>query len=79
MSDAVLDRFDAITVTVAGGVLLVSDQANGTAGFHDALMAYHGRPIRPPQRPDWRPAPGPPRVARAGGVQGRGAAPPPGI
>jgi putative restriction endonuclease len=50
--------FDLGAFTVADGVLLVSDQANGTAGFQEALMAYHGKPIKPPQRPDWKPAPG---------------------
>jgi putative restriction endonuclease len=49
--------FDLGAFTVAGGVLLVSDRANGTTGFQESLVAYHGRPIRPPQRPDWRPAP----------------------
>jgi putative restriction endonuclease len=37
-------------------VLLVSDQANGTAGFEEALMAYHGKTIRTAQKPEWRPA-----------------------
>jgi hypothetical protein len=27
-------------------------------GFHENLLAYHGKPIRPPQRPDWKPEPG---------------------
>jgi len=36
-------------------VLLVSDQANGSAGFHEALMAYHGKSMRPPRRPKWKP------------------------
>src|SRR5262249_15556644 len=40
------------------GVLLVSDQANGQTGFHEVLLRYHGTPVRPPQRPEWRPAPG---------------------
>jgi putative restriction endonuclease len=39
------------------GMLLVSDQANGTAGFEEALLRYHGKPVRSPQRPEWRPAP----------------------
>jgi putative restriction endonuclease len=38
-------------------VLLVSDQANGTTGFSETLMAHHGKPIRSPQHPDWRPEP----------------------
>jgi putative restriction endonuclease len=41
----------------AGGVLLVSDQAHGTAGFQESLLAHHGRKARPPQRPEWRPEP----------------------
>jgi putative restriction endonuclease len=47
--------FDLGAFTVADGILLVSDQANGTIGFQEALMVFHGKPIRPPQRPDWRP------------------------
>jgi putative restriction endonuclease len=49
--------FDLGAFTLANDVLVVSDQANGTAGFAETLMAYHGRPIRPPQHPDWRPEP----------------------
>lgn len=49
--------FDLGAFTVTDGVMLVSDQANGTAAFDETLMAYHGKPIRPPQRPDWRPSP----------------------
>jgi putative restriction endonuclease len=37
--------------------VLVSDQANGTAGFEETLMRYHGRPIRTAQRPEWAPLP----------------------
>jgi putative restriction endonuclease len=36
-------------------VLLVSEQANGTVGFNEALLGFHGKPVRPPQRPEWRP------------------------
>jgi putative restriction endonuclease len=39
------------------GVLLVSDQTNGTAGFQETLLRHHGSPVRPPQRPEWRPDP----------------------
>lgn len=39
------------------GVLLVSDQAHGTAGFEEALMSRHGKPVRHPQRREWKPAP----------------------
>lgn len=49
--------FDLSAFTVSGGILLVSDQAHGKTGFQETLMAYHGRPIRDPQHPDWRPAP----------------------
>jgi putative restriction endonuclease len=45
--------FDLGAFTVADGVLLVSDLANGTTGFSESLLAYHGKPIRPPQRPEW--------------------------
>lgn len=47
--------FDLGAFTVSDGVLLVSDQANGTAGFQETLLAYHGKAIRPPQHPDWHP------------------------
>lgn len=49
--------FDLGAFTLTDGVLVVSDQANGTAGFAETLMAYHGRPLRPPQRPEWMPEP----------------------
>ena len=49
--------FDLGTFTLLDRVLVVSDQANGTTGFAETLLAYHGRPIRPPQHPDWRPKP----------------------
>jgi putative restriction endonuclease len=49
--------FDLGAFTVRGGVLFVSDQANGTTGFQEALMAHHGKPIREAQHPDWRPEP----------------------
>jgi putative restriction endonuclease len=49
--------FDLGAFTVADGVLLVSDQANGSAGLQENLLAYHGKPVRPPQHPDWRPEP----------------------
>jgi putative restriction endonuclease len=51
--------FDLGAFTVgADGRLLVSDQANGTVGLHEALLRHHGSTIRPPQRPDWNPEPG---------------------
>jgi putative restriction endonuclease len=40
------------------GALLASDQAHGTAGFEEALMRYHGKPVNPPHRPEWTPATG---------------------
>ena len=49
--------FDLGAFTPMGGVLAVSDQANGTTGFQEALLAHHGKPIRPPQHPNWRPEP----------------------
>lgn len=49
--------FDLGAFTVDDGVLLVSDQANGTSGFLESLMGYHGKPIRPPQNPGWKPEP----------------------
>ena len=49
--------FDLGVFTLTDGVLVVSDQTNGTAGFVETLLAYHGRPIRPPQHPGWRPEP----------------------
>ena len=49
--------FDLGAFTVADGVLLVSDLMNGTAGFQETLLAFHGKPVRRPQRPDWTPEP----------------------
>jgi putative restriction endonuclease len=49
--------FDLGVFTLAKGVLLVSDLVNGSAGFQETLLAYHGKPIRDPQHPDWRPEP----------------------
>ncbi len=37
------------------GVLLVSDQAHGTAGFEEALLRHHGKSVRQPQRPEFKP------------------------
>jgi putative restriction endonuclease len=41
--------------TISEGILLVSDQAHGTSGFRESLMAHHGGLVREPQKPDWRP------------------------
>jgi putative restriction endonuclease len=49
--------FDLGAFTVADGVLLVSDRTTGSTGFRETLLAYHGKPLRDPQRPDWRPHP----------------------
>jgi putative restriction endonuclease len=49
--------FDLGAFTVTDGVMLVSDQVNGTAGFQESLMAFHGKAIRDPQHPDWKPEP----------------------
>ena len=49
--------FDLGAFTVLEGIVLVSDQANGTTGFQEALMAHHCKPIRDAQHPDWRPEP----------------------
>jgi putative restriction endonuclease len=46
----------AFTVTPEG-VLLVSDQAHGTAGFQEALPSHHGRAVLAPQRPERCPEP----------------------
>jgi putative restriction endonuclease len=37
------------------GVVLVSDQANGTDGFAESLLRHHARPARNAQRPEWNP------------------------
>jgi putative restriction endonuclease len=44
----------AFTLSPAG-VLLVSDQAHGTAGSEQALLRHHGRRARAPQRPEFKP------------------------
>ena len=50
--------FDLGAYTVNGeGVLLVSDQAHGSTGFQETLLRHHGRRVRPPQRPEWKPHP----------------------
>lgn len=47
--------FDLGVFTVRDGNLLVSDQANGSAGFQEVLLAFHGKPISEPQNPGWKP------------------------
>lgn len=34
----------------------VSEEAHGTTGFREWVLEYHGKPIRPPQRPEYFPA-----------------------
>jgi putative restriction endonuclease len=46
--------FNPGAFTVSDDVLLVSDQANDTTGFHESLMAYRGRLLHEPLHPDWR-------------------------
>lgn len=36
-------------------IVLVSDKANGSAGLDEALLRFHGAPIRMAQRPEYRP------------------------
>jgi putative restriction endonuclease len=47
--------FDLGAFTIADGVLLVSDQVNGSMGLQDSLLAHHGKSIRAAQRPEWQP------------------------
>ncbi len=49
------EMFDRGAFTVSEGVVLVSDRAHGTSGFHETLMDYHGGSVQEPQRPEWRP------------------------
>lgn len=49
--------FDLGAFTVREGVLFVSDLANGGSGLQETLLAYHGKPIREAQHPDWRASP----------------------
>ena len=37
------------------GVLLVSNQANGSGGFNEVLLSFHSKPIRTPERPELSP------------------------
>ena len=51
--------FDLGAFTLSGkGVLLVSDQANGSTGFQESLLSFHGKEVRAPQRPEWAPQSG---------------------
>jgi putative restriction endonuclease len=50
--------FDLGAFTVNNdGMLLVSDQVHGTAGFQEALLRHHGKMVRSPQRGEWKPKP----------------------
>jgi putative restriction endonuclease len=49
--------FDLGAFTLADGLMIVSDLVNGSAGLQETLLAYHGKPVRPPQRPEWAPEP----------------------
>ncbi|MCD6294260.1 MAG: HNH endonuclease, partial [Deltaproteobacteria bacterium] len=44
--------------TVSPELLIqVSDRAHGTHGFNEWLSAYHGKPLKPPQHPNFYPEP----------------------
>src|SRR5262245_25350143 len=47
--------FDLGAFTVSDGVVLVSEHAIGGPAFEQTLLAYHGKPMRPPQNPMWKP------------------------
>lgn len=50
--------FDRGAFTVAPPrTLLVSEEAGGLAGLNEHLLAFHGKPLRPPIREDDHPAP----------------------
>jgi putative restriction endonuclease len=50
--------FDRGAFTVTQNMKVhVSDKAHGTGGFQEWLLAFHGKPIRPPQRPSQYPYP----------------------
>ncbi len=63
--------FDLDAFTVRELAVWVSDQANGSTGFREPLMACRDRPIRDPHHPDGRPESEAPRMARVGGLKGR--------
>lgn len=46
-----------VALTDIGNVMVqVSEEAHGTVGFREWVLKYHGKPIRPPQRPEYFPA-----------------------
>ena len=53
MHHKLFDR-GAFTITDDMG-MQVSEIAHGTSGFNEWLLAFHGQPIRPPQRPTYFP------------------------
>ena len=49
---------DRVAFTVSPDLRIqVSDRAHGTHGFDEWLGAYHGKALRPPQRPSYYPEP----------------------
>lgn len=50
--------FDRGAFTLSSDLLVqVSDRANGTTGLNEWLLAFNGKPIRPPQKPAYYPLP----------------------
>ena len=48
--------FDRGVFTISDSMsIIVSESANGTRGFQEWVVAYHGKEIRPPQRPNYYP------------------------
>jgi len=48
--------FDRGVFTLSNSMsVIVSEDANGTCGFQEWVIAYHGKAIRPPQRPTYYP------------------------
>jgi putative restriction endonuclease len=39
------------------GVVLVSEEVNGSAGLQQSFLSHHGNSVNPPQRHEWKPAP----------------------
>lgn len=57
MHHALFDR-GAMSVAEADLSVRVSQHAHGASGFEEWVLGFHGRAIRGPQHPDYRPAPG---------------------
>jgi putative restriction endonuclease len=48
--------FDRGVFTISDSMsVIVSESAHGTRGFQEWVVAYHGKEIRPPQRPNYYP------------------------